>query len=105
VRRRILVRPEAERDLEERAEHIACEWDLEAGMRYFRALEVTLELIASQPRMGSPRRFRSPALEGVRMCPVKGFEKHLIFYRPLREGIEVVRILHGARDIEQALEP
>ncbi len=73
MRRRILLRPEAERDLEEQAEHIAREWDLEAGLRYFRCLEETLELIASQPRMGSARRFTRSALAGVRMCPVRGF--------------------------------
>jgi toxin ParE1/3/4 len=35
------------------------------------------------------------------MWPVKDFEKYLIFYRSLPEGIEVVRIIHGARDIER----
>ena len=30
--------------------------------------------------------------------PVPGFRSHLIFYRPLSSGVEIVRILHGARD-------
>jgi toxin ParE1/3/4 len=25
---------------------------------------------------------------------------YLIFYRPLADGIEIVRVLHGARDID-----
>ena len=28
---------------------------------------------------------------------------YLIFYRPIDDGIEVVRVLHGARDIERAV--
>ncbi len=30
---------------------------------------------------------------------MKGFENWLVFYRPLQDGIEAVRILHGARDL------
>lgn len=30
------------------------------------------------------------------------FPKHLVFYRPLPDerGVEIVRVLHGARDLE-----
>jgi len=35
---------------------------------------------------------------------VKGFEKHLIFYRPIDIGIEVVCILHEARDIRSVFD-
>lgn len=36
---------------------------------------------------------------------MKGFTSHLIFYRPINYGIEVVRVIHGARDIERLFEP
>ncbi|MEX1025024.1 MAG: type II toxin-antitoxin system RelE/ParE family toxin [Planctomycetota bacterium] len=39
------------------------------------------------------------ALAGLRSFPVKGFDKHLIFYRSTEHGIEVLRVLHGARDL------
>ena len=32
------------------------------------------------------------------------FENHLIFYRPIRDGIELVRVLHGMRNVEAVLE-
>ena len=47
-----------------------------------------------------PARFRHfPALRYF------SFENYLIIYRPLddRDGIELVRVLHGARDIERLL--
>jgi hypothetical protein len=28
---------------------------------------------------------------------VKNFERYLVFYRPIQDGIEVVRVIHGAR--------
>jgi len=104
VRRRILLRPEAERDLDEQADYIARDHSIEAALRFYSAVEETLALLVAQPRLGTARRFRNPLLAGVRMCVVKGREKHLIFYRPTKGGIEVLRVLHGARDIERLFE-
>jgi hypothetical protein len=36
---------------------------------------------------------------GLRMLRVPKFEKYLIFYRPVPEGTEIIRVLHAARDI------
>jgi toxin ParE1/3/4 len=43
-------------------------------------------------------------LADLRVWRIEGFEKHLIFYRQTPDGIDVVRILHGARDIDSVLE-
>jgi toxin ParE1/3/4 len=40
----------------------------------------------------------------VRNFPVRGFRNHLIFYLPVQGGIEVWRVLHGARDLPAILE-
>ena len=40
---------------------------------------------------------------GLRMLRVRGFGKYLLFYRETPEGIELVRVLHAARDIGAAL--
>lgn len=104
MRRRVLLRPEAERDLDGQADYIAREHSLEAALRFYAAVEDTLALLLVQPRMGTARRFRNPLLAGVRMCVVKGWEKRLIFYRAVKGGIDVLRILHGARDLERLFE-
>jgi len=44
--------------------------------------------------------FTRPELEGLRSFRVEGFENHFVFYLPRESGIEVVRVLHGARDLE-----
>ena len=61
------------------------------------------------PGIGAAMCFRHPRLAGVRMLPVRGFEHHLIFYRPTGDGIELIRVYHAARDVDaidpKALEP
>jgi toxin ParE1/3/4 len=47
--------------------------------------------------------FQRPSLRRVRRWPVSGFERWLIFYLPRRDGVDIVRVLHGARDIERAI--
>jgi toxin ParE1/3/4 len=38
------------------------------------------------------------------MWPVPGFRNHLIFYRVTGDAIEVLRVLHAARDVRKLLE-
>ena len=102
---RYLVRPEAERDLDAQADYYAEQEDLELALRFYEAAAKAFALIATQPRMGMVRKYRDPRLAGIRFHPMKDFEKHLIFYRPLADGIEVVRIVHGARDLEAIFGP
>ena len=40
----------------------------------------------------------------MRVWPVKGFDKYRIYYRPLGDRIEILRILHAARDIDAIFE-
>ncbi len=58
----------------------------------------TLALLSEMPSAGAEQPFSFPELHGIRMLPVKGFERHLVFYRPIKEGIELIRLYHSARD-------
>ncbi len=103
--RRILLRPAAERDLERQAQYIAGSSGVEAAQRFYRAAEQTCRLLAGQPGIGRRISYRNPLLAETRMFRVKGFTQHLIFYRPIRNGVEIIRVIHGARDIESLFEP
>ncbi len=96
----VTKRTQAERDLEEGFVYIG-EENLDVGVRFLVAAEESIEFVAKMPHIGSPREFRSSRLRNVRVWPVKGFEDYLIFYRPTDDGIEVLRVLHGKRDIEE----
>ena len=63
-----------------------------------------MRFLARNPGIGEPYSVRNPRLAGLRCSSVKRFPKHLIFYRPVPEGIEVIRVLHGSRDAIPLLE-
>ena len=90
---RVLKRPQAEADLLEIGLYIAAD-DLEASERFLDLLDRKLRLIASTPAMGRPRPELLPRL---RSFPVG---EYVVFYRPIRDGVDVVRVLNGARDAD-----
>jgi plasmid stabilization system protein ParE len=51
--------------------------------------------------MGWDPRSRHPSLKFLRMFRVTGFEKILVLYRPMAEGIEIIRVIHGSRDLQR----
>ena len=92
-----LLSPQAWQDALEIVAYIGTD-NPEAAARFIPALEAMCMQLAKLPSMGSVRDFRRTDLKGVRMLPVTGFEHYLIFYVPAGKSIEVIRILHAARD-------
>lgn len=97
------VLPAADRDLDRQAEYLAREASLETALRFYDAANTTFANLARMPNVGERRESAKARLEGLRVWRVQGFENHLIFYRPLEAGIEIVRVLHAARDLDRAL--
>ena len=98
------VLPAADRDLDDQAVYLATEASLETALRFYDAASTTFGKIASTPGIGERWPSANPRLDGLRVWRIEGFEKHLIFYRMADDGIEIIRILHGARDIDTVLE-
>jgi toxin ParE1/3/4 len=99
---RILRRKRAVEDAEEIADYIAQD-NLEAAIRFLDNVESTLQQLFTAPGAGSPFESTHPELANLRFRRVKGFPLHVVFYIAHEEAIEVVRILHGARDLEGEL--
>ncbi len=100
----VTQRPGARIDLLEQFVYFGEEESIELAERYFAAVHETCALLVKQPRMGRPYDSSVPGLAGLRRIPVQGFENYLIFYLPRPGGIDVLRVIHGARDIENLLE-
>jgi len=98
----IRIRPRANTEIDALADFIACD-SIDAAMRFLDAVEKSFELISEQPGMGIKRYAHLPMLEGLRMLPVSNFEKHVVFYIERPSYIDVLRVLHGSRDIPVAL--
>jgi len=93
-------RPRARLDLLEQFLYLADQATVEVAERYFTAVDHTCVRLAKQPLSGTSYDSGVARLEGIRRVPVSGFPMYLLFYVPRAGGIDVVRILHGARDIE-----
>lgn len=101
MKRTFTFRPRARLDLLEQFLYLAEQATAAVAERYFTAVDATCALLAKQPLSGTLYDSGVARLEGMRRAQVSGFMAYLIFYMPRARGIEVVRILHGARDIER----
>lgn len=59
-------------------------------------------MLAEMPRLGTVRRIRG-RLKGMRSWPLTSFGPYILFYFPVDTGIEVIRVLHAARDVDREL--
>ncbi|MGB8988812.1 MAG: type II toxin-antitoxin system RelE/ParE family toxin [Candidatus Sulfotelmatobacter sp.] len=67
------------------------------------AVTSALLRIERNPQCGGPCRFDAPELQELRRMAITGFPRHLIFYRVTGDEIAVLRVIHGARDLEHLL--
>jgi len=97
---RVQKKVAAKRDLVEHFLYIGADSD-DAALRFLAAAEESFHELAQNPEMGAVCQLQGPRVKGLRRWRVTGFENFLIFYRPIKGGIDVARVLHGARDIER----
>ncbi len=95
----ILQTPESRADIVEILLHIRRD-SPKAARRVHTAIDQTLHFLAAYPNVGAERAELAPRL---RSLPVRGYRNYLIFYRTVPDGIEVIRILHGARSLRRIL--
>jgi toxin ParE1/3/4 len=98
------VRPKARQDLRDQAFYYATEVNQELGHRFLVAAHDTFGLLATQPEMGWNPKLQNPEVRGLRVFRVTGFERILILYRPLERGIEVLRVVHGSRNLQRLIQ-
>ena len=86
--------PEARESIKEIGRYIAKESGrFEVAREFLQKIEAKCEQYARQPLMGEAR----PELgEGLRHFPV---DSYVVIYEPLVDGIRVLLVIHGARDI------
>lgn len=94
-----VLRPKADQDLRRQSYYLPTEASPETGHRFLVAAHETFALLSTQPQMGWRVRVRHPRLASLRLFRISGFEKMLVLYLPLSSGVEIVRIVHGSRDL------
>ena len=88
-----IIAPEALQDMGNIHNYIAMDDPYAAG-RVVQAFEANTTLLAAQPELGQYK----PRLRGLRLWVVTEFPSYLMFYREREGQVEIVRVLHGARD-------
>jgi toxin ParE1/3/4 len=88
---------EAKRDLAQSWRYIA-ERNFDAAERWLDLIDAKMKLLARFPGLGQRR---DELAAGLQSFPVGNY---LVFYRRMKGGIEVIRVLHGAQDLRRFFE-
>jgi toxin ParE1/3/4 len=89
----IIVSPEADEDLVEIWGYLARQASVRVADRQLNEIDAACETLKAWPYSG---RKRDELLTGMRSVPV---HPYVVFYRVRNDGIEIVRVLHGRRDV------
>jgi len=95
----IRKRPAAQRDLLEHFVALGERAGEATALRFLQAAEDTFAALAAMPGIGRAEDFDNPGLTGMRRWHVRGFDNYLIFYQPLAQGIDVLRVVYATRDL------
>ena len=87
----------AERDLEEIFDHLEDHGPASAA-RFAKSFREKAEALARMPEMGRARNELAPDLRSFTVG------RYLLFYRPIEDGILVIRVAHGSRDLPALFE-
>ena len=93
-RRSVVWSPEAEGDLLEIWTYLATEASPDVASVQLRAIDRSVHRLTRWPLLG---RARDELIAGVRSIVVG---QYVVFYRALADRIEIIRVLHGSRDID-----
>jgi toxin ParE1/3/4 len=97
---RLVLSDAAVSDILEQADWYASQSGHTLASRWEKAVTTAILRITKNPHAGTPCTFRLEALRGVRRTAIRNFPKHLLFYRFHAEELFILRVVHGARDLE-----
>lgn len=87
------ISPRAEADLDAIDDYLF-EQDSAVAERFALEFDRQFRLLAENPHLGRS----SPYASDLRRFAMRPY---IIFYRPISDGIEIVRVLHGARNLDE----
>lgn len=97
--------PRAELDLIEQASYLLEDAGPETSDRFLEATRRSAAHLTATPHAGRAWKSEDPRSDSaIRIWPVEGFPKMLLFYRPEGFGITVIRVLHSSRDLPPLLD-
>lgn len=101
--RQVQIRPRAEADIKEQFQYFA-RISTELAVRFSTQVDSTFQALLKAPDQGINYSSVHDAATDLRISKVQQFPNHLVMYRVTGTGIDVVRILHRARDLDSLFE-
>lgn len=100
MKREFYLSDKAEQDLFVHARYIA-EDNRNAAEEFISSFIETAKMIVEMPFVGKEYSDDDVRINGMRIFPIRDFNRYLIFYRQVQKGkyIEVIRVIHSAQDI------
>lgn len=99
----VVFNPVALDDIDEITSYIAADNPMAA--EYVReAVFDTAETLGAHPDLGVRPRFSARRFAGIRFLPTSSYPNYLVFYRELSDEVEILRVLHGARNLPSLFE-
>jgi toxin ParE1/3/4 len=94
---RVVRSVRANRDLRLIVRHIALN-NLSAAVHWLVSIDELFDLMAAQPYVGE-------AIQTRRLGRVRRIShgNYVVYFRPIRDGVHIVRVYHGARDQEKLI--
>jgi len=68
------------------------------------AIERSIKSLLDTPGIGRIWDSPDPRLQAMRIAIVTPYRNYLIFYRPSAHGVEVYRLIHGARELGRIMD-
>ena len=99
---RLRILPMADADVDEVGLFIAGD-NFDAALRFYDAVERTYRQIRDHPKRWPRYDLDHRRLPELRKLSVIGFRNFLVFYHIEDDVVEIIRVLHGARDIPSVL--
>jgi len=75
-----------------------------AAEKVFDAIERNIKSLLETPGVGHRWESSDPRLEGMRVAVVTPYRNYLIFFRASPKGVDVYRLIHGARELGEIMD-
>lgn len=89
------IRKTADQDLEKILLYSVNNWGTTRAERYIREIVETFQILADDYSIGLDYSHVRPNLYAYRVV------SHLVFYKPSKKGVSILRILHKSMDFER----
>ena len=100
----VTSRESARRDVIRISQHLAREAGPRTVERFLGALDRVFSRLSSSPLIGAPIESGNPLLSQLRCLSLSArFRNYLVFYTCSANQVDVIRVLHGAQDIDSIM--